>query len=69
MKKFLLLMVIALFGVNAVGAAPAQYASAYDQKKGDDKKKDPPGPPVVRPKEPKGEKPKQEPPKKNKRPE
>lgn len=63
MKKILLLMMIAVFGAGATFASPLQYDSAYEQRKGGDKKKDPPGPPVVRDKG-KGEKPKDPPPKK-----
>lgn len=63
MKKIFLLIVIALFGAGATVASPLQYESAYEQKKSRDKKKDPPGPPVVRDKG-KDEKPKDPPPKK-----
>jgi len=58
MKKLILIIAIVLLGASAVPAAPAQFAPAYDQK---DKKKDPPGPPVVKPKG--DEKPKEPPPK------
>ena len=63
MKKVFLLIAMVLFGASTVGASPLLYDSAYEQKKGEDKKKDPPGPPVVRDKG-KDEKPKDPPPKK-----
>lgn len=57
MKKILLAITIAIFGVVALDSVPGQDPSAYAFTAGDDKKndkkKDPPGPPVVRPKEPK----------------
>ena len=58
MKKILLAITIAIFGIAAIDRVPGQQPSAYgftaeDDKKKGDKKKDPPGPPVVRPKEPK----------------
>lgn len=68
MKKLFLIIVMAIFGVMAVGAFPAQVSYAYaDDKNKDkdkDKKKDPAGPPVVKEK---GPKPK-DPPKKDKKP-
>ena len=58
MKKILLAITIAIFGVVSAHRVPGQQPSAYaltveDDKKKGDRKKDPPGPPVVRPKEPK----------------
>lgn len=65
MKRVVLAIIIALFGITASGVVPGQDLTVYAQKKGGDKgedkreKKDPPGPPVVRDKEPrdKGERP------------
>ncbi len=57
MKKLVLAITIALFGVTSLGTVSAQGFDLYAQKKDNDKKKDkkdPPGPPVVRDKEPKG---------------
>lgn len=70
MKKFFLYILIALFSVTAVGALPTGQASvAYAQKKGEDKpKKDPPGPPVVKDKEPKRDERPKDRPAKGKRP-
>ena len=51
MKKLFLIIVIAIFGVTAVGAFPAQVTYAYaedDKNKDNDKKKDPAGPAVVK---------------------
>ena len=63
MRKILLATTIAIFGVVAFdrvpGQAPAAYAFGAGDDKNKDKKKDPPGPPVVRPKQ---EKPKDPPP-------
>ena len=67
MKKVFLAITLALFGLTSAPAAQVGIAAVYDQKKGDDKKKDPPGPPVVRDKG-RDQRPK-EPPKKGKRPE
>jgi hypothetical protein len=57
MKRVILAIVIALFGITASGVAPIEASTIYAQKKGGDKgdkeKKDRPGPPVVRDKEPK----------------
>lgn len=64
MKKILLAITIAIFGVVAFDRIPGQEPSAYAFTVGDDKKdkkKDPPGPPVVRPKD-KQPKPKDPPP-------
>ncbi len=52
MKKIVLLIAIALFGITAVGSMPSEDFAVYAQKKGKEKK-DPPGPPVVKDKEPK----------------
>ena len=57
MKKILLAITIAIFGVVAFDRVPGQEPAAYAFTGGDDKnkdrKKDPPGPPVVRDKQPK----------------
>ena len=67
MKKSLLVITISLVGMVAVGTIPVGSPVAFGQKKDkDEKKKDPPGPPVVKEKG-KPEKPK-EPPPKNKKP-
>jgi hypothetical protein len=65
MKKAVLTIALAIFSVTAIGALPAHASLAYAQKNEDKKKKDPPGPPIVkdkgqdqRPKDsPKGKKP------------
>jgi hypothetical protein len=49
MKRVLLALMIAFVGANASIVSPAAEVSAYDQKKQDDKKKNP-TPPVVKPK-------------------
>ena len=67
MKKVVLAITLALFGVTALGALPSDAVMVYAQKKGEDTKKDPPGPPVVRDKG-RDQKPK-DPPKRDKRPE
>jgi len=64
MKKVLLALVIAFVGANASIVSPAAEVSAYDQKKDNDKKKNP-TPPVV--KEKGSEKPKDPPPRKDKK--
>jgi uncharacterized alpha/beta hydrolase family protein len=58
MKKVVLAIIISLSGALTLGALPAATPVAYAQKR-DDRKKDPPGPPVQkdkhgdqRPKEP-----------------
>ena len=52
MKKILLAITMAIFGVVAFdrvpGQEPAPYAFTAGGDKNKDKKKDPPGPPVVR---------------------
>jgi hypothetical protein len=65
MKKILLAITIAIFGVAAFDRVPGQEPSAYAFTFGDDrkdKKKDPPGPPVVRDKRDKQPQPKDPPP-------
>jgi hypothetical protein len=47
MKKVVLAIVLAIFGVTAIGTLPTHYSFAYAQKN-DKKKKDPPGPPIVK---------------------
>ena len=69
MKKLFLIITLSLFGSTVVLFPPeanhAVFAQNRDKKKDD--KKDPPGPPVVRPKG-KEDRPKEPPPKKDKRP-
>ena len=66
MKKVVLAIMISLFGVWTLGVLPQATPAVYAQKK-DDRKKDPPGPPVQRDK--KGDqRPKAPPPKKDRRP-
>jgi hypothetical protein len=69
MKKIVLALIISLVGIVGVGEMPGSSSLVYAQKK-DEKKKDPPGRPVVRDKGDKGrdDKPKP-PPKKGKKPE
>jgi hypothetical protein len=64
MKKVVLAITLAIFSVTAIDAFPTPDSLAYAQKGEDKKKKDPPGPPIVKdkgqdkPKEPhKGKKP------------
>jgi hypothetical protein len=66
MKKIFLAITLALFSITALGIMPSDAVVIYAQKRGEDKKKDPPGPPVVRDKG-RDSKPK-EPPKRDKRP-
>lgn len=67
MKKAFLIITLSLFGITAWVPTPGSGSVVFAQKKDkDEKKKDPPGPPVIRDKE-KQEKHK-EPPKKDKRP-
>ena len=65
MKKVLLAISIALFTAQAVVASPA-VPLTYDQRKDDQRKKDPPGPPVVKDKG-RENKPKEPPPKKDRK--
>jgi len=63
MKKFFLIITMSLFGIAAVGTVPCAESVVFAQKRDrDEKKKDPPGPPVVKDKG-KTEKPKEPPPK------
>jgi len=64
MKKVVLAISLAIFSVTAVGTLPTHSSIAYAQKSDDKKKKDPPGPPIVKDKgqdkpkdSPKGKKP------------
>jgi uncharacterized alpha/beta hydrolase family protein len=67
MKKVVLAIIIILFGAWALGVMPAATPAAYAQKR-DDRKKDPPGPPVQRDK--KGDqRPKPPPPRRDRKPE
>lgn len=67
MKKAFLIITLALFGVTSSVITPGSGSVVFAQKKDkDEKKKDPPGPPVIRDKE-KHEKPK-EAPRKDKKP-
>ncbi|HSE99123.1 MAG TPA: hypothetical protein VLD57_12720 [Blastocatellia bacterium] len=71
MKKLVLAIFLAMFGVTTLGTLPSDCTAVYAQKKGGDKKKDPPGPPVVRdkPKDKPGDsKPKDDKPRKGKKP-
>jgi hypothetical protein len=65
-KKVLLAILIALFTANAVVAFPA-VSLTDDQRKDEQRKKDPPGPPVVKDKG-KEHKPKEPPPKRDRKP-
>jgi hypothetical protein len=66
MKNWLLIITISLFGIAAVGTLPAGPMAIAQKKDKEEKKKDPPGPPVVKDKGG-AEKPKESP-KKDKRP-
>ena len=67
MKKAFLMIMLALFGVTASVTTPGSASVVFAQKRDkDEKKKDPPGPPVIRDKE-KPQKPK-EPPRKDRKP-
>jgi uncharacterized alpha/beta hydrolase family protein len=67
MKKVVLAIIISLFGAWTLGAMPAATPAVFAQRK-DDRKKDPPGPPVQRDK--KGDqRPKDPPPKRDRKPE
>ena len=48
MKKVVLTITLAIFSVTAIGALPTPASVAYAQKGEDKKKKDPPGPPIVK---------------------
>ena len=48
MKKIGLLIALAIFSVTAVGTLPTESSFVYAQKSDDKKKKDPPGPPIVK---------------------
>jgi hypothetical protein len=70
MKKVILAITLALWGATTVVAVPADFVStsAYDQRRDDDRKrKDPPGPPIVKDK--RGDQKPKDPPKKGKKPE
>lgn len=68
MKKVFLIITLSLFGATAMVGAPGSGSTVFAQKKDkDEKKKDPPGPPVIRDKG-KQDKPKEPPPKKDKKP-
>jgi hypothetical protein len=66
MKKVVLAISLAIFSMTAIGTLPTHASSAYGQKGEDKKKKDPPGPPIVKDKRP-DQKPKE--PSKGKKPE
>lgn len=69
MQKFLLTITLSLFVVAGIGTMPSSNSVVFAQKRDkDEKKKDPPGPPVVKDKGGNQEKPKDSPPKKDKRP-
>ena len=67
MKKFFLIITLALFGVTSVVTAPLCGSVAFAQKKDKDDKKNPAGPPVIRDKGGR-DKPKEPPPKKDRKP-
>jgi hypothetical protein len=67
MKKLFLLIALSLFGVTSLAATPCSGSVVFAQKDKDEKKKDPPGPPVIKDKG-KQDKPKEPPPKKDKKP-
>jgi hypothetical protein len=56
MKKLFLSLFIAVFAATVCVAFPTQDPQAYTLDDKDKKKKDPPGPPVVRDKDPKDKK-------------
>jgi hypothetical protein len=64
MKKAFLITIISLLSAVAVLPAPGSVAVVYAQKKDKDDRKNPAGPPVVRPKGGGQDKPKEPPPKK-----
>ncbi len=66
MKNWLLIITISLFGIAAVGTLPGGSVAIAQKRDKDEKKKDPPGPPVVKDK--RGTDKPKEPPKKDKRP-
>jgi hypothetical protein len=66
MKKAVLSIALAIFSVTAIGTLPTQSSFVYAQKRDDKKKKDPPGPPIVKDK---GQDQKPKPPPKGKKPE
>lgn len=67
MKKASLIIILSLFGAGAVLPAPGSTSVVFAQRKDKDDKKNPAGPPVVRPKGGQ-DKQKEPPPKKDKRP-
>jgi uncharacterized alpha/beta hydrolase family protein len=68
MKKVFLLITLSLFGVTGLVTTPGSRSVVFAQKKDkDEKKKDPPGPPVIKDKG-RQDKPKDAPPKKDKKP-
>jgi uncharacterized alpha/beta hydrolase family protein len=67
MKKFFLLITLSLFGATALVTIPGSCSVVFAQKDKDEKKKDTPGPPVIKDKG-KQDKPKEPPPKKDKKP-
>lgn len=66
MKKAILIVFLSLFGAAAVLPAPGSTSVVFAQKKDKDDRKNPAGPPVVRPKGGGQDKPKEPPPRKNK---
>jgi hypothetical protein len=66
MKKAFLIITISVFGAAGILPAPGSTFAVYAQKKDKDDKKNPAGPPVVRPKGG-GDKPKEPPPKKDRK--
>ena len=53
-RRVFLAIMLAAFGITATAALPGRSLTVYAQKKDDGKKKNPPGPPVVKPKQPQG---------------
>lgn len=68
MKKAFLIITLSLFGAAAVLPAPGSSSVVFAQKKDKDDKKNPSGPPVVKPKGGQ-DKSKDAPPKKDRKPE
>jgi len=67
MKKLFLIITLSMFGAAALVTTPGNCSVVFAQKDKDEKKKDPPGPPVIKDKG-KQDKPKDPPPKPDKKP-
>jgi hypothetical protein len=48
MKKVVLTITLAIFTLTGIGTLPVHSSLVYAQKSDDKKKKDPPGPPIVK---------------------